>query len=404
VVHLAVAKLLGEGRPVPWRCSVFFGGMCIRDDRLAAPFASTKAQHPTAHVFGRNDEYLFYQRAAAGRKPPEDYYERPLVLEHSEGHQLPSPGNPRSKEIYERIVAELRYQCGLEREVPQRIAVPPKPTSMILKNLEDMSRRRLRVLALCGGHSCKGVMKFQTNGLKSALGKDNADWTYIEGTKDWTWFQGEPTVSAMEETIANGAQLKNWYMDTCHEEGGKKTDRLRKDMQFDPATWVEYHDVPQVVEDLKKFIMEEGPFDVLVAFSQGVIMAHLLIGHLRKESPGGRELYPERWKHARNSAEDMPWRMSVFFGGMHIRDKTYFDLFDTKSSHPTVHVFGKEDEYYEYARDGLGNKPMEEYYEKPTVLTHDQGHEFPTAPPRAKQVYDKVCHEIWRHCGGRPEV
>ena len=30
----------------------------------------------------------------------------------------------------------------------------------------------------------------------------------------------------------------------------------------------------------------------------------------------------------------------------------------------------KEDEYYEYARDGLGSKPMEEYYEdRPPLLS-----------------------------------
>mmetsp|Transcript_86571 Transcript_86571/g.222994 ORF Transcript_86571/g.222994 Transcript_86571/m.222994 type:complete len:587 (-) Transcript_86571:29-1789(-) len=401
VVHLAVAKLLGEGKPVPWRYSAFFGPMCIRDDRLAAPFQAMKAPHPTAHVFGRSDEYRFYQRTAAGRKAPEDYYENPTVLEHAEGHQLPSPGNPRSKEIYERIVAEMRYHCGLERAEPKRLAAPPKPTSTPLKNLEDMSRRKLRVLALCGGHSCNAVMKFQSTQLKNALGKDNAEWVYHEGSKDWTWYDGEPTPSEMEEMIAKGAQLKNWYMDKCVEE--VKTDRLNRDKQFDPKTDVVYDDIPEVVEDLKNFIMKEGPFDVLVGFSQGCIMANLLIGHLRKEAPGGRELYPERWKHARHGAEQMPWRISVFFSGMHVRDKRYSDLFETKSPHPTVHVFGKEDEYFSYGRDGFGNKPVEEYYEDPVVLVHDQSHEFPTAMPRAKQIYDKVCNEIWKHCGGRPE-
>lgn len=403
VVHLAIARLANQGQPIPWRCSVFFGSMCIRDDNLLEPFCKRKILHPTVHVFGRSDEYHYYQRTAAGRMPPEDYYVDSIVLEHAEGHQLPSPGNPRSKEIYERVVAEMRYQCGLDWLAPNKIMNPPKPTSMLVRDLDHMSRRKLRVLALCGGHSCVAVMKFQTTQLKMALGKDVADWTYIEGTKDWKWYDGEPTVSELEEKIAKGAQLKNWYMDTCHEEGGKKTERLNKDKQFDPSTHVEYHDIPAVVEHWKNYILNEGPFDVLVGFSQGCILMHLLIGHMRQDAPGGREKYPERWKHARHNAEQMPWRCSVFVGGLHIRDKNYFHLFEKKSPHPTIHVFGKEDEYYEYARDGFGNKPQEDYYLDPMVLIHAQSHEFPTAMPRAKQVYDKVCAEIWRHCGGRPE-
>merc|ERR1712217_918443 len=99
--------------------------------------------------------------------------------------------------------------------------------------------------------------------------------------------------------------------------------------------------------------------------------------------------YAERWKHTRSTPDDMPWRISVFFNGMHIRDKRYFDLFETPlKNHPTVFVYGKE----------------EEYYEKVFAMTHNQGHEMPTAQPRAKQIYDKVCSEIWRYCGGKPIV
>ena len=67
-------------------------------------------------------------------------------------------------------------------------------------------------------------------------------------------------------------------------------------------------------------IWDEGPFDVLVAFSQGCIMTHLLIGHLRLEDPK-QQVSSQRWHFTRNRAEDMPWRMSVFFCGMHIRDQ-----------------------------------------------------------------------------------
>eukprot|EP00408_Alexandrium_pacificum_P041564 CAMPEP_0171248444 /NCGR_PEP_ID=MMETSP0790-20130122/49024_1 /TAXON_ID=2925 /ORGANISM="Alexandrium catenella, Strain OF101" /LENGTH=104 /DNA_ID=CAMNT_0011715905 /DNA_START=11 /DNA_END=322 /DNA_ORIENTATION=- len=102
-------------------------------------------------------------------------------------------------------------------------------------------------------------------------------------------------------------------------------------------------------------------------------MHHYLVGMLRQES------------------EVMPWKLSVFFEGMHIRDEAYFDLFATKSPHPTIHVFGTASDYYDYAREGwCGSKRVEEYYEDPLVLTHGEGHQFPMQQPRAKEIYDCV--------------
>mmetsp|Transcript_107682 Transcript_107682/g.304605 ORF Transcript_107682/g.304605 Transcript_107682/m.304605 type:complete len:590 (+) Transcript_107682:94-1863(+) len=412
VVHLAIAKLLTLGKPIPWRVSIMFSPLAIRDDALVGPLAEKKVPHPTVMVFGKTDEYHYYQRTAAGRKASEDYYEDAVILEHNDGHQLPS-AQPRAGEIFARVVAEARYRCGLA-DAPRRVIVPPRPTSMVLKNLEDMSLRKLRVLCLAGGHSCIPVIKFQTNQLKAALGRDAAEFVYLEGNHDFEWYEGEPKPSEMEERIAGGKKLKNWYRDRCHEEGGEekeilglkahvKTDRLNRDKQFDPTTRVEYFDLEQAVEDFITYIYKEGPFDAVVGFSQGGIFLHMVIGHLRKKMVGGREAYPDRWHHARNTTEQMPWRTSIFFNAMHIRDKDYFHLVDKKlEGHPTVFVYGKADEYYEYARDGFGNKRQEDYYENPMVLVHEQSHEFPSQMPRSKEIYDKVVAQIWRHCGGKP--
>merc|ERR1711879_349672 len=140
---------------------------------------------------------------------------------------------------------------------------------------------------------------------------------------------------------------------------------------------VESVDIPGKVAHLKRFIAEQGPFDVIVAFSQGCIMLHYLVGHLRKEG-----------------VQVLPWKLTVFFEGMHIRDEAYFDLFETHCPHPTVHIFGKKSDYYAYAREGwCGSKRVEEYYENPLVLTHEEGHQFPMQQPRAKEIYDRVAAE-----------
>merc|ERR1712061_224575 len=159
-----------------------------------------------------------------------------------------------------------------------------------------MIPRKLRVLCMCGGHSCTEVMKFQVSGLRAVLGKNAVEWTFIEGSKDWFYFEGEPVVSEMEERLANGKQLKNWFMDEPHTPEDDK--RLRKDKQFDPEVDVEYFDIPEVVHKLRSYMMENGPFDVLIAFSQACIMVQLLIGTLRQEG-----------------IENMPWRISLFFSG-----------------------------------------------------------------------------------------
>ena len=46
------------------------------------------------------------------------------------------------------------------------------------------------------------------------------------------------------------------------------------------------------------------------------------------------------------------------------------DLFDTPSPHPTVHVFGKADEFYDYGRDGFGYKPQEEPTKSYEPISH----------------------------------
>jgi len=405
VVHLAAARLLQQDAQLGWPVSVFFGDLPIRDDRWAEPFAKgAKAKHSSIHIFGRSDEYYHYGRRAAGRIAPEDYYEAALVLEHEEGHRLPSL-QPRAGEIYKRVVQEVRLCCG--RPVKdgindlhswQRVQRPPKPVAPPLLEMEMMVPRKLRVLALTGGHSCTEVLRYQSAPLRQALGRDLCEFTFIEGTEDWTWFEGEPIVSDMEKKLAKGAQLKNWYMDSITE--ATPTDKPNREKQFDPTSRVEYHKIPEKVAKLRELIFEEGPFDVLVAFSQGCIMTHLLIGHLRKEDPS--QAASKRWHFTRNEPEQMPWRMSVFFNGMHIRDQEYMDLFDTPSPHPTVHVFGKADEFYDYGRDGFGYKPQEEYYVDPLIFTHPEGHSFPTQPPRAREIYNRIAAEVWRRCGGRP--
>lgn len=250
--------------------------------------------------------------------------------------------------------------------------------------------------------------------LKAAIGP-NAEWTYICGTKAWTYYKGEPILSDMEERIAGGKQLYNWYMDYAFEE----SDRMNSKKQFDKNVKVEYYDIEEVCAHWEKYIAETGPYDVVVAFSQGGIFLHQLIGHLRNRKIDKDDdtlevdepsMLKRREAHKCNSADEMPWRISLFFAAMHIRDPRYQHLGGggadgTPCPHPTVFVYGTKDEYYEYARDGFGTTPktQEQYYTDPLVLVGDHDHEFPNVQPRAKEIYDQVAAKVWYHCGGQPD-
>lgn len=226
---------------------------------------------------------------------------------------------------------------------------------------------------MAGSITCKELLKFQCGQLAALLGKDAVEWTYAEGTVFHPWELSEQ-LSDFERTVAGKRQqLISWYEDIYH----CKQDRPILEKQFDPTVVVESVEIPEKVALLRKRLEEEGPFDVLLGFSQGCIMIHYLVGHLRREGLA------------------VPCKLLVFFEGMHIRDQRFVELFETPVKHPSIHIFGETSPYYAYAREGrCTTKRVEEYYENPLVLTHAEGHNFPTQPPRSTEIYTIVKEQI----------
>ncbi|CAE7213252.1 unnamed protein product, partial [Symbiodinium natans] len=236
--------------------------------------------------------------------------------------------------------------------------------------------KKLRIFALAGSITCKELLKFQCGQLAALLGKDAVEWTYAEGTVSHSW-QFAEQLSDFERTVAKKRQeLISWYEDIYH----CNQDRPVLEKQFDPTVKVESVDIPAKVALLQRRLHEEGPFDVILGFSQGCIMMHYLVGHLRKQG------------------EPVPCKLLLFFEGMHIRDWRYVELFETPVAHPSIHVFGEKSPYYSYAREGrCSSKRVEDYYENPLVLTHSEGHNFPTQPPRSTEIYGIVREQILKH-------
>eukprot|EP00435_Cladocopium_sp_Y103_P038661 s1144_g10.t1 len=111
-------------------------------------------------------------------------------------------------------------------------------------------------------------------------------------------------------------------------------------------------------------------------------------------------LYFSRWTLVTlGPGEEIPWRLSVLFNGMRVRDRSFERLFETPLDLPCVMVFGRQDEFYHY-----GKTSQIALYKDPVVLEHEEGHKFPSAAPRAKEIYDEVVARIYESCGIAPKV
>merc|ERR1712178_297120 len=105
---------------------------------------------------------------------------------------------------------------------------------------------------------------------------------------------------------------------------------------------------------------------VLLGFSQGCIIIHLVSALLRSRG------------------KKIPWKLSVLFNGLKVRDNRLAGLFEEKLDQPAVLVFGRQDEFYSY-----GQKQMDMYVD-PIALEHGEGHKFPSEAPRAQEIYDEL--------------
>merc|ERR1719491_2479750 len=109
-------------------------------------------------------------------------------------------------------------------------------------------------------------------------------------------------------------------------------DRPYEDKLFDLSVSVKYDQVEEGVDRVLAHMKDNGPFDVLMGFSQGCIVAHLIAATLRERG------------------EPVPWRLSVLFCGMKVRDNRYEKLVELPMAVPCLQVYGKADEYYNYGK------------------------------------------------------
>jgi len=266
------------------------------------------------------------------------------------------------------LLARVEGVEGFHQQPFSDDVVGPTPTHAQAHLVPSANDRKFRILALHGGGANAEIMKFQTLGLQKLIG-DKATWSFLDGGREW---QSKTPPSEMMLALANGQPLRGWY--GVRDDGGDERPFAEK--LFDDSVQFTYEEVDIAVDRLLAYMHEQGPFDVLVGFSQGCIMTHLMAAVLR------------------DRREPIPWRLSVQFSGMRVRDDRYTRLFEEALMLPVVQVYGKSDELYTY-----GRQSQPRLYENPVILEHNEGHKFPSQRPRSTEVYERVLEEMIRHCG-----
>eukprot|EP00440_Ansanella_granifera_P058202 gb/GFBE01063086.1/.p1 GENE.gb/GFBE01063086.1/~~gb/GFBE01063086.1/.p1 ORF type:complete len:334 (+),score=61.30 gb/GFBE01063086.1/:1-1002(+) len=248
--------------------------------------------------------------------------------------------------------------------IPAKTTQPASVTPEA-KTSPSAQSRKVRILALHGGGSNSNVTKFQTLPLQK-LTKDFAEWHFLNGSRPWTHDKPDEMLTA----IAKGMPFFGWY----GVDWDDQSERPYQEKLFDPSVNFTYTKVEEAVDRVLEHLKTDGPFDVLLGFSQGCIVTNLITGILASRG------------------QEIPWKLSVLFNGMKVRDNRYRQLFDDKIRHPVIMVFGKQDQFYDYGQTQIG------MYEDPIVLEHDEGHKFPTAKPQAAEIYEAVTQEILKRC------
>merc|ERR1712083_585611 len=125
--------------------------------------------------------------------------------------------------------------------------------------------------------------------MKSLDGRlaEPAEGEFLNGGREWTAEQP----NEMMRAIAKGMPFYGWY----GVETNDASDRPYGEKLFDLSVQFTYSDVELAADRVIQHIKDKGPFDVIVSFSQGCIVSHLVAGLLRQRG------------------EEVPWSLSVLF-------------------------------------------------------------------------------------------
>ena len=142
----------------------------------------------------------------------------------------------------------------------------------------------------------------------------------------------------------------------------------------------EYAGLPEAVAHVQAHIAEFGPYDLIIGFSQGAMLATILTSLLEKPDHVRRPPFD-----AVDGVALEPWKMVVLVGGMEPRDHRLAELLSGETLRtPSVHMRGEKDKLFE-----PGGRLLSRYSDadgQRLDIVHAGGHTF----PREKEAYEQL--------------
>ncbi|KUJ19542.1 uncharacterized protein LY89DRAFT_642647 [Mollisia scopiformis] len=196
----------------------------------------------------------------------------------------------------------------------------------------------MHFLCLHGIGTSNQVFEVQTAALRYELG-DNHSYEFVEGTVPW---QLAPEVSSMFNP-----------KDSYH-------------AYFDPES---APSAQQALDQLDDYVHTEGPFDGIIAFSQGAALAATYIIRKSKQSkPGNHNEMPIKCVVFLSSTALYDYELYFEKGQLRVLDA---DIDSELIQIPTVHIWGEQDNLRK------DSERLSRLCAQATVFVHGGAHEVP---------------------------
>ncbi|XP_074659693.1 esterase OVCA2-like isoform X2 [Tubulanus polymorphus] len=221
------------------------------------------------------------------------------------------------------------------------------------------SSEKLKILCLHGYRQNEQTFREKTGAFRKII-KSHAELVYITAPNV------VPSVTSNEQNHEDSATVndqRGWWFST-------PDDYYRP--QDDTDCCKGFDDSLKLIEQT---IVEHGPFDGVLGFSQGATMASLVCG-----------------LHEQNPESVFKFNFAVFISGFKSHSKPHDQLYSKPVSIPTLHVYGDGDTVIpkEMSEDFL------RYFVKPQTLTHPGGH-FVPASGAQKKVYQNFFNNMMKN-------
>ena len=188
---------------------------------------------------------------------------------------------------------------------------------------------------------CGAMLRELMTDVLNAFADQDWDWTFVDAANEATG----PPIDAVAERWPQGP-YREWWNATERSDGT-----------------VEYVGLDPSIDFIREALVEGGPYDLLMGYSQGSALAMILTALAER---GGLALDDQRWRG-----------VVLFNSGPPPRDPRVLRLFEHGPLEtPSVHVLGgATDMLYE------GQKAVVKLWSprSRTVLEHEEGHVTPTA-------------------------